>query len=230
MVDGIGAGRLLVALALVAAVVALFASGLGGSLSLDALKARQGALIAGYRDHPAAFVAGFVALQAVMLTLLVPGAVTLFALAAGAVMGPAVGTATVLAAVTLGDSLGFLAARYLLRDWAARRFAGAHARFERGLGRGGASYLLALRLAAFVPYFVVNIAMALTRMRLRVFAPVSLVGLAPAAFLHVNAGVQLGRIDRIGDVLSWPVLAALAALAAFPLAMRALLGARRRPA
>lgn len=217
---------LLVALAAILALI--FASGLDRYLSLDWAKAQQQALRDAYVTAPALFVLSFVGLQAVVLTLLIPGAVALFALAAGAVMGPWAGTAVVLVAVTLGDSLGFLVARYVLRDWAARRFDKAVARLD----RDSATYLLTLRLIAVVPYFVVNIAMALTRMPLRVFAPVSFVGLAPATFLHVNAGAQLGRIERVGNVLTPPVIAAFTALALFPLAMRWLLrrsaGAGRR--
>ena len=221
--------RMLIALGLSIGLAAILLSGAYGWLSLDGLKAQQGALTDAYRLHPALFVVLFIALQATLLTLLVPGAVAPFALAAGAIMGPAVGTATVLVAVTLGDSLGFLVARYLFRAWAARRFAARHAAFAHGMARGGVAYLLALRLAAIVPYFVVNVAMALTTMRLRIFAPVSFVGLAPAAWLYVNAGVQLGRVERIGDVLSWPVIGAFAGLAAFPLAMRWLVGRWLRP-
>ena len=188
---------MLFALMLVAILAGVLGSGAYRYLSLDWLKAQQHALIATYERAPLLFVAGFVALQAAALTLLIPGAVGLFALAAGAVMGPTVGTLVVLVAVTLGDSLGFLVARYLIRDWVARRFADRHARFARGVARGEISYLLALRLMAVVPYFVVNIAMALSRMRLRVFAPVSFIGLAPAAYLHVNAGVELGRVAQL---------------------------------
>lgn len=218
-----GALALLLALAAGAAL----AGGLDRVLSLAWLKAQQGALADAYAAAPLSFVAGFVGLQAAALALCVPGAVLLFALAAGAVLGRTTGTLVVLAAVTLGDSLGFLTARYLLRDWAERRFARQHERFAAGVARGGAAYLLSLRLLAVVPYAVVNVAMALTRMRLRVFAPVSFLGLIPATLLHVNAGTQLGRIERAGDVLSWPVLGAFVALAAFPLLVRALLGRRR---
>lgn len=220
-----GGRRVVLAGVVVVALAAVFASGLHQYLTLDWIKAQQAMLHAAYGRQPVAFISAFVALQAAALTLLVPGAVALFALTAGAVMGPWVGTPVVLVAVTLGDSLGFLVARHVARDWAARRFERPLAR----LGEGGAAYLLSLRLMAVVPYFVVNIAMALTRMPLRVFAPVSFVGLAPATFLHVNAGVQLSRIERVGDILTLPVLAAFTALALFPLAMRRLLRPSRRP-
>lgn len=212
--------RIVLMALLFAVLITVLASGLHRHLSLDWIKAQQQALRESYAATPLVFVLAFAGLQAIALTLLIPGAVALFALTAGAVMGPLAGTAVVLISVTLGDSLGFLVARYVARDWAARRFAGPVARW----GRGSAAWLLSLRLMAVVPYFVVNIAMALTRMPLRVFAPVSLVGLVPATFLHVNAGVQLGRIERAGDVLSPPVIAAFTALALFPLATRWSLG------
>lgn len=209
-----------VAGAIVALVVAFILLGGSQVLSLGWLKAQQAALVAQYHATPVRFIAGFVAAQAIALALMTPGAVGLFALAGGAILGPWVGIATILCAVTLGDSLGFLVARYLVRDWAARRFGTAADRFARGMERGGAYVLLSLRLAAVVPYFVVNIAMALTRMRLRTFAPVSFIGLIPATVLHVNAGVQLARVERPSDILTWPVIAAFTTLAVFPLLMR----------
>lgn len=192
---------------------------LGPDLSLAHVKARQAMLVHSYAAHPVRFIVLFLAAQAAALALLLPGAVLLFALVAGAVMGPVMGTAVVLVALTTGDSLGFLIARYLARDAFERRLGTRLAPILAAVTCDGAAYLLALRLAATIPYFLVNIGMALSRMRLAVFAPVSLVGLAPATILHVNAGARLARITGPGEILTPAVIVSLTALALFPLAM-----------
>lgn len=220
--------RLLVLAALAAAAIAMLWLGGFELLTLAGLKARHAALLAAFDRAPLQLIAGFVALQVAALTLCVPGAVLIAALAGGAVFGPVLGTAVVLAALTIGDSLGFLAARLLLRDWVRRRFGGALADAERGLAQSGPFYLVALRLMAIVPYFVVNLTFALTAMRLRSFAPLSLIALAPSTAIYVNAGTQLSRIQRPGDILTPRLLLTFALLALLPLVARWLIGRRPR--
>lgn len=150
------------------------------------------------------------------------------ALAGGALFGVGWGTLIVLSAMTIGDSLGFLAARYIVGDWVRTHVHGVLANIEDEVERNGAYYLLSLRLMAAIPYFVINLAFGLTAMRLRVFAPVSFLGLAPATMLYVNAGTALSRIERPRDALSPGLLVTLCLLALVPLAARYWFGRRRR--
>lgn len=212
----------LVPLLFLAAVAMTFALLAADTLSIAGIKARIGALAELYDRRPVAVITGFVAIQAAALALCLPGAVVM-SLAAGALFGPALGMLVALTAVTIGDSLGFLAARYLLRDLLASRF---HRSLERVRGGEGAAYLVGLRLMAIVPYFVVNIAMALTRMPLRHFAPLSFLALIPATFLYVNAGTRLAEIRSPADIWSPALLASFLALGLLPFAARWLITAR----
>lgn len=217
--------RVMILVAL-AALGLFYAFGLRHIVSLEGLQAHIATLTDLYQDNPAWFVAGFVVLISVLLAMCLPGVVLTPSLAAGALFGQPWGTVIMLTTVVLGDSLGFLVARYLFRDWAERRFAGYMAKIDRGVERDGAFYLLALRLSAVVPYFVVNVGMALTRMRIWTYAPVSLVGLAPVTFLYVSAGEALMEIGSPEDILSLRLLLVLGALGILPLATR--LAFRRR--
>lgn len=206
---------------LLAALAAVYASGAHRFLTLDGLKANYADLLALYAQRPALVIGCFMAAQVLALTCLTPGAVLPFSLAAGALFGTAPGMLIVLLAVTAGDSLGFLIARLLLRDWVQARFADQLAMVDRGVEKDGAFYLLALRLTAVVPFFVVNLTMALTRLPLKVFAPVSLIGLMPATFLYVSAGTALAELDSAADILSPPLIALLAAIGILPVLARA---------
>jgi pyruvate/2-oxoglutarate dehydrogenase complex dihydrolipoamide dehydrogenase (E3) component len=95
---------------------------------------------------------------------------------------------------------------------------------QRGIDRDGAFYLLSLRLVPVVPFFVVNLLMALTRIRPWMFYWVSQLGMLPATLVYVNAGTRLGAIESVGDVLSAGLLGAFALLALLPLLLRLLLG------
>jgi hypothetical protein len=100
--------------------------------------------------------------------------------------------------------------------------AGADA-WVRSIGRSAPTdpyYLLTLRLVPAFPFFLVNIALGLTRMRVGTFWWASQLGMLPGTFLYVNAGTELGRIAAPRDVLSPAVLGSLALLGILPLVAR----------
>lgn len=212
--------RAAVVVAVAGSIAAVFWLGLDEYFSLAVIKQERLGLVAQWQRAPVATAAGFIALNVAALALSLPGAVLGFGLAAGAIFGRWWGTGIALGAVVLGDSLAFVIARYVLRDWVEQRFARHAARANAGLARDGAFYLLALRLMAVMPYFLVNWTMALTRMPLRLFALVSLAGLLPVTFLYVQAGDRLSALERASDVYSPRLLAIFALLALLPLAAR----------
>lgn len=219
--------RVWIALLLLGLGVAFFAFGFDAFLSLSQLKQRHSDLVLLYQQRPLFVILCFMALHITALTLCLPGAVLTMALAGGAIFGLWPGVPIVLTSVTIGDSLGMLAARFLLRDWVRQRFGAQLAVVQRGVERDGAFYLFGLRMAAVIPYFVVNVTMGLARMPLRVFAPVSFVGLAPANALYVAAGTELARIERSSDVLSPGLLVTLGALGMLPILARLSIARRR---
>ena len=130
-------------------------------------------------------------------------------------------------AATVGGTLAFLCTRYLFRDWVRQRFGDRLATVNRGVERDGACYLLALRLVPFVPFFLVNLGMGLTPMRVRTFLWASLLGMVPGTFLYVNAGTELGRLTSPLGILSPNVLLSLTLLGVVPLVLRRLVPSNR---
>lgn len=214
--------KIIIICALAAAAVLFFALDLNAYLSFETLKQRHLELLAFYERQPAVMIGAFMALHIVALALSLPGAVLTMALAGGALFGPGWGTLILLSSLTIGDSLGFLLARYVFRDAVQKRFGRYLAAFSNGVDRDGIFFLLGLRLMAIVPYFVVNLTMGLTRMPLRQFAPVSFVGLAPATALYVNAGTELSRIERPSDIYSPTLILSFVLLGLLPIVARLL--------
>lgn len=205
---------------LAAAAILFFAFDLDRLMILDTLKRQHIQVVDLYERRPLIVVGGFLLIHITALTLSIPGSVLSMALAAGAVFGPVWGTLIVLSSLTIGDSLGFLVARHLLREPVQKHFGGHLARFERGIERDGPFFLFAMRLMAIVPFFVVNLTMGLTRMPLKVFAPVSFLGLVPAAALYVSAGTQLSLIKSPWDIYSSQLMVPLVLLGIVPLLAR----------
>src|SRR3546814_3148477 len=94
-------------------------------------------------------------------------------LAGGALFGLVESTLIVSLASTIGATLAMLASRFVARDWVRARFPKAVGAVDRGVERDGNFYLLTLRLVPLFPFFLVNLAMGLTAMRVLPFALVS---------------------------------------------------------
>jgi len=209
-------GRILLLLAVVAAIAAALLSGVSDYATLDTLKARRGELSALLAHRPLPLMAGYFLLYVAMAALSIPGAAVM-TLAGGAVFGFLRGVVLVSFASVLGAVLAFLGSRYLFRDWVRRRFARQIAAIDRGVERDGTFYLLFLRLNPVFPYFLVNLGMGLTRIGVLRFALVSQIGMLPATLVFVNAGTQLAHIRTPSDVLSPQLIGSLVLLSLFPL-------------
>ncbi len=216
-------GRILLLLLIVAAAAAFFLFDLGSYLTLSNLKAQQSELAAYVDANPVAADAGFFLLYVAVTALSLPGAAIL-TLAAGAIFGLWEGSLIASFASTIGASLAFLSSRYLLRDWVKTRFGARIDSIDRGIERDGAFYLLTLRLIPAFPFFLINLAMGLTAMRLLTFALVSQAGMLLGTIVYVNAGTQLAGIESTSDILSPALIGSFVLLGLFPLLAKALVG------
>lgn len=191
----------------------------GHGQNADSLRAHVGAFSAWHQDHPVLAALGYFALYVGVTALSLPFAIWM-TLGAGAIFGFFTGLVIASFASATGATCAFLLARYLFRDAAEARMGARLTAVRDGLDRDGALYLLSLRLIPVVPFFLVNVAMALTRFPVRRFYWVSQLGMLPAAAVYVNAGRQLSRINSPHDVLSLPLVVSLAALGVVPWILR----------
>lgn len=217
-------GKLLLFGTVTVSVIIAQTLGLNPVKLIQVLQTHHKEAVSVFQSDPLPTLFIFFILHISALTLSLPGAVLPFCIVAGAIFGPVWGSAIIVASLTVGDSLGFLVARHLLRDWFRERFSRRLTSIEREIASSGALYLFALRLTAAVPFFVINVGMALTPMRLKTFAPVSLLGLIPSSILYVNAGTQVATISTPADALSPQLIVSLILLGVFPLLVRILLG------
>jgi pyruvate/2-oxoglutarate dehydrogenase complex dihydrolipoamide dehydrogenase (E3) component/uncharacterized membrane protein YdjX (TVP38/TMEM64 family) len=222
-----GYGKLGLLALILAAIAAFFVLDLGSYLTLDSLKARQADLARLVEDRPLLVIGTFFLVYVAVTALSLPGA-AIMTLAAGAVFGLLLGTIIVSFASTIGASLAFLSSRYLLRDWVKGKFGKRVKAIDDGIKRDGAFYLLTLRLIPAFPFFLINLAMGLTAMRLLTFALVSQVGMLAGTIVYVNAGTQLAQIESTSDILSPVLIGSFVLLGLFPLIAKFVLGALKR--
>ncbi len=207
------------ALFVVLLIVLFFAFNLERFLSLDYLKRSQAALAGFYARQPLTVVASYFALYVAATALSLPGAVIL-TLAGGAIFGLGWGTLIVSFASSVGATLAFLAARFVLRDSVQTRFGQRLADVNRGIERDGAFYLFTLRLIPVIPFFVINLVMGLTKMPARTFYLTSQLGMLAGTLVYVNAGTQIARIESLKGILSPGLIGSFVLLGLFPLIAR----------
>ncbi|WNO04694.1 FAD-dependent oxidoreductase [Rhodoferax mekongensis] len=216
------ASKILVLAVAASAIATFVVFDLGRFLSLEALRQSQDALAAQYAANPWGLRAAYFALYVLVASLSLPGAVIL-TLAGGGVFGLGWGLLLVSFASSLGATVSFLAARFVLRDMVQARFGARLADINQGVARDGALYLFSLRLIPVVPFFVINLAMGLTTMRTRTFYWVSQLGMLAGTAVYVNAGTRLAELQSLKDIASPQLLGAFVLLGVFPLVAKALM-------
>jgi pyruvate/2-oxoglutarate dehydrogenase complex dihydrolipoamide dehydrogenase (E3) component/uncharacterized membrane protein YdjX (TVP38/TMEM64 family) len=213
--------KLLLALVLGLAGFAFLYFDLGSYLNLQSLKAQQVAIAEFHASQPWLSVTAYFVIYVLAAAISLPGA-ALLTLLGGAIYGVVWGTVIVSFASTIGATLAFLISRFLLRDWVTQRFGQRLATINQGVQREGAFYLFTLRLVPVFPFFLINLLLGLTAMKVRTFYWVSQLGMLAGTVVYVNAGTQLGKLESLSGILSPGLLGSFFLLGIFPLIARKL--------
>ncbi len=182
-----------------------------------------------YRDQPQATALVYFVIYVVAAGLSLPGA-ALLTIIAGMIFGLWTGLLLVSFASSLGATLAFIVSRFLLRDWVQNKFSSHLVSVNRGIEKDGSFYLFTLRLIPVIPFWVINLVMGLTPMKVLTFYLVSQVGMLAGTAVYVNAGAELGAVEEFSaaGILTPALLFSFALLAAFPFVARALMAVVQR--
>ncbi|HXX82252.1 MAG TPA: TVP38/TMEM64 family protein [Thermodesulfovibrionales bacterium] len=192
---------------------------LGQYLTLAHIKESRQEYVVLYKEHKSLVIAGYMVMYILATSLSLPGAVVL-TIAGGALFGLATGTIVVSFASTIGATLACVVSRFLLRNWVEKKFADKIGRVNEGIQQEGGFYLFTLRLIPVFPFWLINLVMGVTKMRLFTFYWISQVGMLPATVMYVNAGKELAQLDSLKGIISPELLGSFALLGIFPLAAK----------
>lgn len=171
-------------------------------------------------DHFWLMMLAYLVFYALAVSVSVPGALW-FTIGAGFLFGPWFGTGVAILGATTGATLIFLITRYALADWARDKFKGRIEKLRAGMQEDALSYVIVLRLIPIMPFFVLNVALALISIPLRAYVLGSLIGMIPAAFVYASFGAggaraleQLAAEETPGlsDLITLPILLAIGGL------------------
>lgn len=167
--------------------------GLGDYLSLESIADHRMSLKAFVAAHLLLAILAYVLAYVVATVFLLPGAALLTVLG-GFLFGWWLGGLVTVVAATAGATLIFTIARSSFGDFLVKRGGGLVCRIMRGFEADAFSYLLFLRLVPLFPFFLVNVATALCRVRTRTFLLATLLGIVPGTFAYATLGSGLNSI------------------------------------
>ena len=213
---------------LIAVLIAIFIYlDLGTYLTLTYIKESQAGFQELYLKNRLSLIAAYMSIYIIVTALSLPGAAVM-TLAAGALFGLPVGIVAVSIASTVGATLACFFSRYILRDWVQHSLGERFRAINEGVEREGAYYLFTARLIPVFPFFVINLAMGLTKMPLVRFFWVSQLGMLAGTAVYVNAGRELARIESLSGILSPHLILSFAILGLFPIITKRLIAFIRK--
>ncbi|XP_042024197.1 uncharacterized membrane protein At4g09580-like [Salvia splendens] len=162
-------------------------------------------------DYTIQVLVGYCLVYVFMQTFMIPGTVFM-SLLAGALFGLFKGVALVVFTATVGASSCFFLSKLIGRPlvfslWPDKLtfFQGQVVKRREGL----LNYMLFLRVTPTLPNTFINVASPIVDVPYHIFFLATFIGIIPAAFVTVRAGIALGDLQSMGDLYDFQSLATL---------------------
>ena len=230
----VGLGRFVPVGIILLGLALAYSFGLQDYLSLNYLADRRDLLVEQASSQPFLAAGLFFVIYVSAVAFSLPAA-TVLTVFGGFLFGWKLGGTLVVFAATIGATILFLAAKSSFGSVLRNRLGDKGQAFAEGLEKDAFGYLLVLRLAPIVPFFVVNVAPALFAVKTRPFVLATFFGIMPGTFAYAWLGEGVGSVldaakasgaEPSVSALVTPEItiafAALAAVAAIPLILRML--------
>ena len=149
----------------------------------------------------------FVLVYILACIFLIPGSP--LTVGAGAVFGFWTGLILVSVGSTLGAVAAFLISRYLARGFIEKKIDKSHkfSAMDMAIKREGWKIIFLTRLSPIIPFFLLNYALGLTKIRLRTYIISSWAGMIPGTVLYTYIG-SLGKtiLTTENSLADWVIL------------------------
>tara|TARA_B100000035_G_scaffold75168_2_gene62445 strand:+ start:281 stop:955 length:675 start_codon:yes stop_codon:yes gene_type:complete len=169
-----------------------------------------------YLEKPTLFIFIYFFLYIFLTTLSVPVALVL-GLLAGFIFELYIAIIVISFASSIGASTAMMISRYLIRDFIVKRFTNEVSMINKELDTHGSYYLFALRMCPIFPFFVINVAFGLTKVKLLTFYFISQLGMLPGTIIIILIGSELNKFIVEGSPFSIDLIIYLSLLGLIPL-------------
>ena len=222
----------LVVLAVVVTAIIIGFTQFRDALSMESLAAQETQLRELQKSNPLLVYGAAILIYVVVTGLSLPGA-TVLTLVFAWYFGFWRGLVLVSFASTAGATLAFLLSRYLVRDTIQSKFGDRLVAFNQNLEQEGAFYLFTLRLIPAVPFFIINVVMGLTPMKIWTFWWVSQVGMLAGTAVYVYAGSSVPNLEALAEkgaagILTPQLFVAFVLLGIFPIVVKKIMDRFKR--
>ncbi len=222
--------RIILIIVVAIAIVAAWLCGLRDCIRLEWFKQESAVLQQMVAEQYVQSALLFILIYIVSTLLFMPF-VGLLTVAGGFFFGTFEGALYTNIGATIGSLGAFLLVRYLIGSHVQARYERQLAAFNRAMHEGQISYLLAVHFITIIPFPLVNLLAAMTRIPLWTFIWTTSVGILPGSIIYAFAGKQLTTIHSVHDIFSSNIIIAfvlLALLALLPLGLQLIKNYLRR--
>ena len=204
--------RLLPLGVIAALLLAGYFSGVHTYLSPENLAQNKAALDAFVQDNFVLAMGTYLVIYIIAVSISFPGA-SFLTIAGGAIFGWLIGGTLTIFGATIGASIIFLVAKTSLGDYLAEKAGPRMSKLRDGFQKDAFNYLLTLRLAPVVPFWITNLAPAFFGMDLGRYALATFLGIIPGTYAYSFIGEQVGTSFEKDTNIVTNVTLGLAALA-----------------
>ena len=169
-----------------------------------------------YIQNPIFFMFAYFIVYVVLTTLSLPVALML-GLLSGFIFDLYSAVILISFASSFGATAAMLISRYLISDYISRRFSNEISLINDEVNEHGAYYLFALRMSPIFPFFVINAAFGLTKIKSLTFYLISQLGMLPGTIIIILIGSELNDFLIKGSPFSIDLVIYLTLLGVIPL-------------
>ena len=169
-----------------------------------------------YIQSPIFFMFAYFVVYVVLTTLSLPVALML-GLLSGFIFDLYSAVILISFASSFGATAAMLISRYLISDYINRRFSNEISLINNEVNEHGAYYLFALRMSPIFPFFVINAAFGLTKIKSLTFYLISQLGMLPGTIIIILIGSELNEFLIKGSPFSIDLVIYLTLLGVIPL-------------
>ena len=173
-------------------------------------------LISYYSEHTYFFLLIYFFVYIFLTTFSIPVALIL-GLTAGFIMDVYQAIILVSFASSIGATLAMLLARYFFYNLIDNKFKKEIGIIKNELDNNGNYYLFALRMAPIFPFFMINAAFGLTKIKVWAFYFISQIGMLPGTILIIIIGNELNELILSNNYMSIDLLIYLSLIGLIPL-------------
>ena len=169
-----------------------------------------------YIQNPIFFMFSYFIIYVVLTTLSLPVALVL-GLLSGFIFDLYSAIILISFASSFGATAAMLISRYLISDYINRKFLNEISLIDNEVNKHGAYYLFALRMSPIFPFFVINAAFGITKIKTLTFYLISQLGMLPGTIIIILIGSELNDFLIKGSPFSIDLVLYLTLLGLIPL-------------